>query len=182
MAEDLTEREKQSALKTAETVGSTATAVGKLRLTHLDVDVPRHISKIQTLETVLEELKASDAPNKAEQITEVERRLEDFTKDRIVATLVPLSAMDLLVVQGWISEASRRGLEVSFDLDVRLFMLAKSEQCGTIYLALRQQSNRKARYFENQEDVVLLDDQTLMRLSRLYRDAFVLTDDERKNS
>lgn len=182
MTTDVTEHDKQAAVDAISAQHWLATAQEKLARKSVEVEVSNNLTLIQTLEEGLAELQAAaDSEEKPAQIADAEQQLATLRQDRIVATLVPLKALELLLVQGFVTEASLKAREMGFELDVQLFLMAKAERCATIYLALRRRDNPAERYFKSQEDVALLDDRTLRELARHYGESFVLTEDERKN-
>ena len=158
-------------------------AYKKLNCKSVDVEVPVNVSAIQMIESALAELKKSpsDLPEYKKQVAQAEQQLENLKSDGVKGTLVSLKAMDLLFIQGWVTEASLLGRDRGLDFDVQLFIMSKAEKCATIYLALRRRENSNERYFKSQEDVVLLDDKTLNEIAKIYADNFVLTEEERKN-
>jgi hypothetical protein len=182
MTTGVTEHDKQAAVDAVSAQHLLARAQEKLARKSVDVEVSNNLTLIQTLEAGLAELQAAaDSAEKPAQMADAGQQLETLRQDRITATLVPLKALELLLVQGFVTEASLKAREMGFELDVQLFLMAKAERCGTIYLALRSRNNPAERYFKNQEDVALLDDRTLRELARRYGEHFVLTEDERKN-
>ena len=177
-----TERDKVEALRRAGDKGNLAKAYEKINRKEYPIEVPRSMNLIETLKKTIKLLKGSEkAKEISEQIQKAEQQLNKAENDLIKATLVPLSAMDLLLVQSYVAEASIKGEEASFDPDVRLFMLVKSEQCATVWLSLRSTEDKHQRYFIKQEDIVLLDELTLRTIVVKYKEAFVLEDEERKN-
>ena len=155
------------------------------KLTRKDyaIKVPRSESLVYAIKKAIDALKNSEKTDKlSDEIKKAEQKLHEAENNLIEATLVPLSAMDLIVIQSYVAEASLRAEEASFDDDVRLFMLLKAEQCATVYFAVRRSDDLKARYFTKQESVVLLDEMTLRSIILAYRKAFVIEDSARKNS
>jgi len=156
-------------------------AYEKLAKKYVDVEIPKELSLLETLEAFLQSLR-EESPQNPEKIAEAERQIETTKKTTISGTLVPLKTSDMFVVQGVIAETAMRGREMGFEMDVQLFVMAKAERCATLFLALRQKNNAGERYFKTQEEVLLVDDRVLVELAKAYRDNFVLTDEERKNS
>jgi len=155
----------------------------KLTRKEYALKVPRNESLIYAIKKALATIKASEKTDKlADEIKKAEQKLHEAENNLIEATLVPLSAMDLILIQSYIAEASLRAEEASFDDDVRLFMLLKAEQCATVYLSVRRSNDLKTRYFTKQESVVLLDEMTIRSIVLAYRKAFVIEDGARKNS
>ena len=178
-----TEKDKVEVLRQAGDQGDLAKAYEKLNRKEYPIEIPRNMNLIQTLKKTIKLLKGSEkAKEVSENIKKAEQQLNKAENDLVKGTLVPLSAMDLLLVQSWVAEASIKGEEAAFDPDVRLFMLVKSEQCATVWLSLRSTEDTRQRYFVKQEDVVLLDELTLRTIVLKYKEAFILEDDERKNS
>ncbi len=160
-----------------------AESVAKLTRKTYEIKVPRNESLIYALKKALDSLNNSAKKDKlTDQIKKAKQKLSEAEADLIEATLVPLSAMDLILIQSHVAEASIRAEAASFDDDVRLFMLLKAEQCATVYLSVRKSNALKTRYFAKQEDVVLLDEMTLRSIVLKYREAFVVEDRARKNS
>ena len=154
----------------------------KLTRKEYALKIPRNESLVYAIKKALDVLKDSKKTDKlADEIKKAEQRLHEAENNLIEAMLVPLSAMDLIVIQSYVAEASLRAEEASFDDNVRLFMLLKAEQCATIYLSVRRSDNLKVRYFDKQENVVLLDEMTLRSIVLKYREAFVIEDSARKN-
>ncbi len=156
-------------------------AYEKLNRKCVDMDVPRQLTLLETIESVLISLKA-DSPDKTNQIAEAEQQIESLRKDSIIGTLVPLKTTDMFLVQGLIAETAMKGKEMGFEMDVQLFIMTKAERCGTIYLSLRKRNNIEERYFKNQEEVLEVDDRVMQEIVKVYRDNFMLTEVERKNS
>ncbi len=166
-----------------ETDKQVAESLEKLKRKTYDLKVPKNESLIYAITKALEVIKkGSKKDNSKAEIQKVEQKLSEAQNDLIEATLVPLSAMDLIVIQAHVAEASLRAEEASFDDNVRLFMLLKAEQCATVYLTMRKSNDLKTRYFAKQEDVVQLDEMTLRSIVLKYREGFVLGERARKNS
>ena len=172
--------EKQAAVDSAVKDALVVKAHEKLHRKSFDVVVLKNLTALEQLEQVLTELHKQEQPN-TERIAQVEQQLDTLRKDAISATLVPLKTSDILMVRGLVSEVALEARKANYELDVQLFLMIRAEQCGTIYRALRQKSKTEMRYFENETEVTMLDDRVLAELATLYRDAFVLTDEERKN-
>jgi len=176
------ETEKATAQPELEQEKQAAESYEKLTRKEYALKVPRNESLVYAINKALTVLKKSEKTDKLDaEIKKAEQQLHEAENNLIEATLVPLSAMDLIVIQSYVAEASLRAEEASFDDDVRLFMLLKAEQCATIYLAVRRSDDLKTRYFTKQETVVLLDEMTLRSIALQYRKAFVIEDGARKN-
>ena len=175
------ETEKQEAVAIATKVDPTSTAMEKLNRKSVDVTVPVNLSMVEMLKSTLVDLRESKSENKESLIKEAEQQISALEKDSIVGALVPLKSSDMLVVHGFITEVGLKVKEHGVDLDVQLFLLSKAERCGVVYLALRERDNHGVRYFKSQEDVAMVDDQTMRHLARIYAESFVLTEEERKN-
>lgn len=160
---------------------SEARALEKLSRKSLEVEVPKHLTLIRTVEAALAEARKSQTQDQQVRLQQAERELETLRQGRITGTFVPLKAGDILLLQGFVADMALKGKELGFELAVQLFLMSKAESCGTVYLALRQRGNLSQRYFASQEEVALLDHETLRELVRLYAEAFVLTEEERKN-
>lgn len=160
-----------------------AEAYEKLSRRQHSITVNRNEGLVQALRRTIDKINGSEKKNElAEEIKKAEQQLREAESHVINAVLVPLSAMDLLMIQSYVAEAIIRAEEASFDGDVRLFMIVKAEQCATVYLALRRTDNPNKRYFDTQEEVALLDEVTLRSIIEQYHEAFSLKDSERKNS
>jgi len=183
MPKKLTDGDKEKIVKAVETQGAAAQAYEKLNRKVASLKVPERMALIKDLQSMLKTIEGSKTPkdNKSKQLADINRELETANSKNIVAVLVPLTAMEMLSVQGFVAEASTRGLQSEFDLDVRLFMIVKAEHCAIVHLATRQKDNPSKRYFRNMDEVVMLDDETLHEIARQYKDAFVLSEEERKN-
>lgn len=179
-SEKLSDNEKNEAIGSITGSENVSLIYEKLNRKFVNVNVPRRLNEVKSLEALLRELEDVDVENKDDQIKEVERRIAASKNDYIDGVLVPLTNMELLTVQGIVTEAHKHGVEAKLDLDIRLFMLAKAEQCATVYYSLRRVDDRSKFYFVNQEEVVLADEETLRHIAQLYKDSYVLTDDERK--
>ena len=177
----MTDEEKAATVATVSAEALAVKAHEKLSRKSLDVDIIRNLSLYEEIAKMVEAVKKSPESN-TEAITQAEQQLESLKKDTISATLVPLRAMDILLVQGWVTEAAIQGKAMGFDFDVQLFVMSKAERAATAYLALRKRSNPAERYFATQDEVALLDDRTLREIAKLYSESFVLTEEERKNS
>jgi len=169
--------EKQ--LDVVEKEGKAADAYLKLNRKNLDIDVPKYLGTVRQLEGYLAE--AEKQGYSAEEVDKIEQKLKEIKKEQIVASFVSLSAQDLIHIQAFVAEAIKRSGESDFDTEVRLFMMLRAEQCATIWLALRKREDHSKRYFGRMEDTVLSDDETLRELAKLYKENFVLTEEERKN-
>ncbi|KKM20973.1 hypothetical protein LCGC14_1640100 [marine sediment metagenome] len=175
--------EKVTVQSELEQEAQVAESVAKLTRKTYAIKVPRNESLIYALKKALESLNNSAKKDKlTDQIKKAEQKLSEAEANLIEATLVPLSAMDLILIQSHVAEASIRAEAAAFDPDVRLFMLVKAEQCATVHLSVRKSNDLKTRYFAKQEDVVLLDEMTLRSIVLKYREAFVVEDRARKNS
>lgn len=185
MATQLTTQDKRDVVESVSKDELLVKAQQKLGCKSLDVEVPANLTLIETMEGSLNAVKtaatAVDPEQYKQQIVESEQQIATLKTDAIKATFVPLKAMELLLVQGWVTEAALKGQEMGFELDVQIFLMSKAERCALVYLALRDRNNQSQRYFKSQEDVTLLDDRALRELSHLYTEAFVLTEEERKN-
>lgn len=183
MTNEITEKDKQEVLQAVSKQEVLTRAYKKLNCKSVDVDMPVNAAALQMLESALAELKKSpsDLPEYKAQVAQAEQQIEVLKADRIRGTLVPLKAMDLLFIQGWVTESSLLGRDRGLDFDVQLFIMAKAEKCATVYLALRKRESTIERYFKSQEDVVLLDEKTLSEIVKIYADNFILTEEERKN-
>ncbi len=160
-----------------------AESLEKLSRKESVLKVPRNESLVYAIKKALDSLQKSKNKDKlADQIKKAEQKLSEAENNLIEATLVPLSAVDMILVQSHVAEASLRAEEASFDDNVRLFMLLKAEQCATVYLTVRKSDDLKTRYFAKQEDVVSVDEMTLRDIILKYREAFVVEDIARKNS
>ena len=174
-------KDAEKTLKDVKHQGEVADSHSKLNLTHIDVEVPRRMRAIQDLEELLKLIKKG-SENSEKDIKRVEQELEQERNDTIKASLLPLRVNQILAIQGFVKDADITAAESRLTLDVRLFMCLKAEQCSMIWFTMRRRANRLERYFKNQEDVALMDEGTLNELSRIYKETFVLSSEERKNS
>lgn len=172
--------EKKATVEAVSKEALVVKAYEKLNRKSLEVEVPVNLSLVQELTRFVEEARKTDAS--PETLAEAEQKVNDLRKDTIVATLVPLKAVEILMVQGFVTETALLVRQQGFDFDVQLFTMAKAERAATVYLALRKRGALAERYFKTQEEVTLVDEGTLKELSRLYGENFVLTPEERKNS
>lgn len=184
MPKNMTDGDKEKIVKEVEKQGAAAQAYEKLNRKSATLKVPTRMALIKDLQSMLKTVEGATTPedDKSKQLVEINRELEKANSNSIEAVLVPLTAMEMLSVQGFVAEASTRGLQSEFDLDVRLFMIVKAEHCAIVHLATRKTDNPSERYFRDINDVVMLDDETLHEIARQYKEAFVLTEEERKNS
>ena len=183
MPKKLTDVDKEKIVKEVEKQGVAAQAYEKLNRKVASLKVPERMALIKDLQSMLKTIKESKTPkdNKSKQLAQINRELETANSKNIEAVLVPLTAMEMLSVQGFVAEASTRGLQSEFDLDVRLFMIVKAEHCAIVQLATRKKDSPSEKYFRNMDEVVMLDDETLHEIARQYKEAFVLSEEERKN-
>lgn len=172
--------EKQGAVEAVSKQAIAVKAYEKLNRKSIDVEVPRNLSLIAEVEKYLEEAKKTSSSS--DVVSDAERQLDELRKDVVSATLVPLRAVDILMVQGFVTETALQCRSQGFDFDVQLFTMSKAERAATIYLALRRRANTSERYFKSQEEVTILDDATLRELAKIYAESYVLTPEERKNS
>lgn len=172
--------EKAEAVEAVSKEAIALKAYEKLSRKALDVDVPRSLSVMNDVLHLIDEAKKSSATPEA--IAEAEQKVVELRQDMISATLVPLKAVEIIMVQGFVTETALLGRAQGFDFDIQLFTMAKAERASTIYIALRKRGNPTERYFKTQEEVTLLDEATLRELASQYAQNFVLTPDERKNS
>jgi|GEM_PF-6796555 len=159
-----------------------ASAQEKLTRKSAEVEVLRYMSITETLERNIEELKKSNEPDNLEKIKEAERRVAELRQDTICGVLVPLKLPEMLMVQGLSAETRIMGKDMGFDLDVQLYVMWKANATGIVYYSLRKKDNPRERYFTSQEDLAGIDEATLVELDRKYREAFSLTEEERKNT
>jgi hypothetical protein len=171
-------KEVQDEQVSAEILASRAQA--KLARKFLDIEVCNNKTAIEGLENVV--IKLKERGDSADQIKLAEQKIEELKKDTISAALVPLSPSDELMVQGFVRETVLQSQKMGFDDDVQLFVMYKAQLSALAFLATRQRGKHKESYFRAQTDVTRLDEQTLLALTQLYTDSFVLTEDERKNS
>lgn len=184
MADEKLNVSETELLNILEKQGEVVATYKKLNSKEVDVEVPKRLSEIRELEAALKIVNESQLSEdkKNEERTKVEQQLVDARSDTLRVKLVPLSAMEKIMVQGYVAEAAAESRNVSFELDVRLFMLMKAEHCSLLYYATRKFENPGERYFEKIEDVPDLDDMVMRQLAQIYKESFVLTSDERKNS
>lgn len=183
MPKKLTDGDKEKIVNEVGKQGEAAQSYGKLNRKVAPLKVPERMALIKDLQSMLKTIEDSKTPkdDKSKQLAEINRELETANSKVIEAVLVPLTAMEMLSVQGFVAEASTSGLRSEFDLDVRLFMIVKAEHCAIVHLATRQKDSPSKRYFTNMDAVVMLDDETLHEIARQYREAFILSEEERKN-
>ena len=183
MPDKTKEQEKEKTLENVERQGEIADSQLKLNRTHIDVEMPRRMRAIRELEELLTIFKKGSEKDKnpEKEVTRVEQELEKERNDTIKATLVPLKVSEILAIQGFVRDADITASESRLALDVRLFMCLKAEQCAMIWFTMRKRANHYDRYFRNQEDVALMDELTLIELSKIYKNTFVLSEESRKN-
>jgi len=159
-------------------------AYKKLQLTHVDIEVPEVKSALSVSEEsikLIDQLEMSkEEKDKAKK--DLKEKVAELLDRKIIATLVPLSVHDIIMVRGYVAEAAKRAAAANFDEDVSMFMVAEAELCATIFYALRKRDSRKEHYFDAAEDVATLDQETKEEIGLLYRENFILTEDERKKS
>lgn len=164
-------------------------AYQKLNNPPLEVSVYRHTSSVETLQDnvirideQLDEVKdekQKEVLNNKKQFAE--EQLEELEKDKIEGVMVPLTWRDLNDVKAAVTEAIVHFKEYNFDPEVQLIRIAAEERYMTVFCALRQKDNKKVRFFSSLDEIVQIDELTIMDLYRRWENHFVLTDNEIKN-
>jgi len=173
-------------------------AIKKLNNKSLKISVYRHTAQVQATERelvqiddalakVTKETKGSKSGNPDVFKTletgkkSLEENLKKHDNDKIEGILTPLSYRDIMNIKAAATEAVADFKTFKFDPAVALASLVREERFMTVFCALKRLDDSETRYFEELENIALVDDDTIFSIYKKWEDHFVLTEEELKN-
>jgi hypothetical protein len=108
--------------------------------------------------------------------------IKEYAVAKIEGIMIPLKYLDLQVIKNGVLEALKYNAEFNWDEDIKIKAMIREEHTLTVYLSLKKKEDVNKRYYSSLEEIAKEPESAIEELYLNYIGAFVLSEQERKNS